>query len=445
MATGQFGLHKPLRHGGSSVGAVTAGIEVGKERERKESQEDRAVAGEERSVEKHEMGMKTEKFAFGRMHKEAEQTDATHAMQSKIGEAAWNKHKRNEPMVMLKEGLEIGEGGSWPLASGVIMASLLKSGKTPSDIIANAEPGESDGKVGYFMTNIEGQRVQVDGEDVFLPQSLPEVKGKYVIGKDGSVSTYDDKLGKWVKMGDDSSVQGGPTAAQMNLDETTVEKKLNERIGAEASEWMNNKPLAISKLQSIRNLITKMTGQDYNKATKQWEANPENPTMERGWKDWSAIRIGRSVLPDVGQRFFDEEMFNIKQEAHLAVQATLKATLGGQFAMREADMLFRRTFDEAATPAENARRLTMLADQMELTMHTKDAIINYFNKHRRMRGYFGAQELKTGDDFYLGEQTPPVASPDAAPDAAPASQRKVVSQGGNLYDAETKEYIGPAQ
>ena len=110
--------------------------------------------------------------------------------------------------------------------------------------------------------------------------------------------------------------------------------------------------------------------------------------------------------------------------------------------MREADMLFARTFDEKATVAENARRLTMLAEQMELRMHTKDGIIRYFNQHRTMKGYMGPMDPESGNDFYLEEKAATAAP--AAPAAPAGGERRVVQQGGYLYDADTKEYIGPA-
>jgi hypothetical protein len=69
------------------------------------------------------------------------------------------------------------------------------------------------------------------------------------------------------------------------------------------------------------------------------------------------------------------------------VQQSLKATLGGQFAQREAQELFKRAFDPRQPESENLRRLQILKAQILAAQATGDFAADYYNANGTLQGF----------------------------------------------------------
>jgi hypothetical protein len=69
------------------------------------------------------------------------------------------------------------------------------------------------------------------------------------------------------------------------------------------------------------------------------------------------------------------------------VQQSLKATLGGQFAQKEAQELFKRAFDPRQPESENLRRLRILKAQILAAQSTGDFAADYFNANGTLQGF----------------------------------------------------------
>ena len=92
------------------------------------------------------------------------------------------------------------------------------------------------------------------------------------------------------------------------------------------------------------------------------------------------------------------EAENAKEMIQEVVQRNLRLVLGAQFAQREGEQLISRAYNPTLPPADNARRLRKLWQQMEVSRQQRQAMATYFDKNYTLRGYEGPQPKI--DDFY---------------------------------------------
>lgn len=447
---GQFG--KPVT-GGGNPGTAVKELRYEQDQERRledqnrraeaqsqraEDQNVRAEAAESRAAEKHPLEMEKEQFAFGRQKKEAASDDWFTSVKKQLMQNKLEANAMAHPLELMNKGIEAGEKMGWKVASDYFMAAAQKAGMKPSGIVSDAVPGvDEQGRPGYWLTDIDGERIQVNGENWFVPREPYEVeKGGLVRDKKtGKVYNYDDEMSRWTTIGDEATA--GPGSAPQSAKAiakslTPMEKKFDEKMATELSDWQVEKPNAQTQLTTLRGIITEMTGQVYAEdptgaTTGEWKKDPNRQHIEQRN---IVERVGEKIAPDALVQAYDPQLFNMKQRVEQVVQSSLKATLGGQFAAREADQLFARAYDLGAKAEENAARLMMLADQLERTVAVKDQMYAYFNQHRTMKGYRGQQLPTSQLDFYLGDigspKTPAAATggTNASPERAQELRKK---------------------
>ena len=98
----------------------------------------------------------------------------------------------------------------------------------------------------------------------------------------------------------------------------------------------------------------------------------------------------------------DPKARNAQEMVQEVVQRNLKTILGAQFAQKEGEQLISRAYNPLLPPADNARRLNKLYQQMEVARQQRQAMADYFNEKYTLRGYQGPQP--NIDDFYTALQ-----------------------------------------
>ena len=98
----------------------------------------------------------------------------------------------------------------------------------------------------------------------------------------------------------------------------------------------------------------------------------------------------------------DPKARNAQEMVQEVVQRNLKTILGAQFAQKEGEQLISRAYNPLLPPADNARRLNKLYQQMEVARQQRQAMADYFNENYTLRGYQGPQP--NIDDFYTALQ-----------------------------------------
>lgn len=131
--------------------------------------------------------------------------------------------------------------------------------------------------------------------------------------------------------------------------------------------------------------------------------------------------IGRT--PDVILSVTNPEAIDTRELIEEVVQRNLKAILGGQFTEREGEKLVKRAYNPFLDESTNARRVTNLLAQMNISLKARQAAADYFEANRTLEGFEG--KIPSLADFRrlnLDKQ------PEIPIKAAPAAAQSAVSQ-----------------
>lgn len=126
----------------------------------------------------------------------------------------------------------------------------------------------------------------------------------------------------------------------------------------------------------------------------------------------SGILIGMVPEWDATRGFIPDSVAN-RQKALLAVQASLKQTLGGQFTEREAKQLFDRTYDMSLPEKENIRKLKDLVREIRTMADAKERAGKYYEKTGTLAGF---------------EATAPMSNPYLKPPKEAVASKSTISQ-----------------
>lgn len=96
-----------------------------------------------------------------------------------------------------------------------------------------------------------------------------------------------------------------------------------------------------------------------------------------------------NVLPIQVRRIVSPKSAAIQQSVETAIQSSLKATLGAQFAKVEGENLLARAFDSAQDEAENARRVAIVAQQTRELAEARQAQAEHIQQFGSLAGYDG--------------------------------------------------------
>lgn len=113
-------------------------------------------------------------------------------------------------------------------------------------------------------------------------------------------------------------------------------------------------------------------------------------------------------LPKAVRDVITPEGAALQDRATKVIQGGMRAVLGGQYTQAEADGYIARSYNPRLPEAENQRRITQIADEMENMLQNKEAALAYFQKHGTTQG------------FKAGAAVTPAAGTPAAP--APAGK-----------------------
>jgi hypothetical protein len=78
-----------------------------------------------------------------------------------------------------------------------------------------------------------------------------------------------------------------------------------------------------------------------------------------------------------------------RQNAERVIQDGLRAILGAQFTQVEGENFLKRAFDPNLGPDVNARRLSLILEQMKESAKQAQSLSDYVEKNRTARGFNG--------------------------------------------------------
>lgn len=108
-----------------------------------------------------------------------------------------------------------------------------------------------------------------------------------------------------------------------------------------------------------------------------------------------AAREGRNIsgiigaLPESLQPFINPEGTIAREGVEEVVQRSLREILGAQFTEREGERLIARAYNPRLLPAENAKRVERLLEQVERMGEARQSMVDYFDQNGTLRGYKG--------------------------------------------------------
>lgn len=188
-------------------------------------------------------------------------------------------------------------------------------------------------------------------------------------------------------------------------------QKIIDREGAkDAAKWQTkDKFLTQSKLKALDDVIQKLD--------------------TRG--DISGAGVGlMENIPLVGSQIrktFLPTSVQVQQDIELAIQETLKDTLGAQFAEREGMRIFERTFDPSLPESVNKERAMRLANNLKNIARARAAQAEYIAKNKTLDGYEGLvinPDAMTADDV-LASNIPSSSMPTPAKAASEMTDDEV--------------------
>ena len=149
--------------------------------------------------------------------------------------------------------------------------------------------------------------------------------------------------------------------------------------------------------------------------------------------------IGR--MPKFIQQSINPNAVDVRADVERVIQQSLKSILGAQFAMREADQLFARSFDPTQSEESNIKRIRSTLNELRERGKAKDSAARYYEKNKTIAGW--RPDLNTSSDavnesqapLAIGEDEPIVPPISQAPTAPPPIGGAPVGPSPNTVDA----------
>lgn len=147
--------------------------------------------------------------------------------------------------------------------------------------------------------------------------------------------------------------------------QTTGQKKVDERYAQEYTDWAAAG--GFSQLQSQLKLLADAV-----------DVLENNDTI-------SGPVIGR--LPFAIQQMIDPRSKDVRADVERVIQTSLKQILGGQFAQKEAEQLFARTYDPTQPEGSNAKRIKDTLAELYNRGAVKDSAARYYESNGTLTGW----------------------------------------------------------
>ena len=146
---------------------------------------------------------------------------------------------------------------------------------------------------------------------------------------------------------------GGGTNISLNMGGGA--KPFEETLGKQAAEWVGGRQVA-----------SRANRREANRVIGDLEGAIANGEAITG--SWA------SYMPEAVRNVVDAEGLDMQQSVERIVQQSLKETLGAQFAQKEAEQLFARTWNPKASPEVNLRRTRRLLGELDAYAGNMDHI-----------------------------------------------------------------------
>lgn len=174
---------------------------------------------------------------------------------------------------------------------------------------------------------------------------------------------------------------------------TEFEKKLDEKGSNVYISWAleGGAANARARIAALQDVVNKL----------QASATGKGPTL-------SGVQI--QVIPEALRPLLVPAAQEARQNAERVIQDGLRAILGAQFTQVEGENFLKRAFDPALGPDRNARRLALILEQMKESAKQAQAVADYVEQNKSLRGFKGAYPSLAQFEAVLAKDTPPAAA-----------------------------------
>jgi hypothetical protein len=174
---------------------------------------------------------------------------------------------------------------------------------------------------------------------------------------------------------------------------TEFEKKLDEKGSNVYISWAleGGAANARARIAALQDVVNKL----------QASATGKGPTL-------SGVQI--QVIPEALRPLLVPAAQEARQNAERVIQDGLRAILGAQFTQVEGENFLKRAFDPALGPDRNARRLSLILEQMKESAKQAQAVADYVEQNKSLRGFKGAYPSLAQFEAVLAKDTPPAAA-----------------------------------
>lgn len=261
-------------------------------------------------------------------------------------------YKDKDRMAMMMAALSDGFGGM-TLRGKTGMGTMNKL------TMANAQRNMKNNKTMDYMVQNNPEMAKK------LMQLPPEVRDKYMGAMveasftPAKESVFAEKVrvleGAGVPREEAISQVLSGSGTNITLNTGNGAKPFEEALGTKTAEWISGRRISSGQNRAEAGRVID--------TLEQAVAKGENVTG-----DWS------SYLPESARNLFNPEGVELQQDVERIVQQSLKETLGAQFAQREAEQLFARTWNPKASPEVNLRRTRRLLNELDAYAGNMDAL-----------------------------------------------------------------------
>lgn len=172
---------------------------------------------------------------------------------------------------------------------------------------------------------------------------------------------------------------------------TDFDKTQDREMAKDIADWKTSgQAAAVTNLERLQGVISALEGKNPDGTPLDQPKNLSGPVIGNAG---SAVRA--TIFPS---------SLAAQQDAEAVVQGTLKAVLGGQFAQKEAEQLFARTYDPRLPEAENAKRLKLLYNDLVNRAMLNEAAARYADQYGTLQGFQGY--LPGLQDFIASQASP---------------------------------------
>jgi len=192
-------------------------------------------------------------------------------------------------------------------------------------------------------------------------------KKEKVSARDKNIELFESDPERFAALKESGAIGGGGTTVNVGGQDTEFNKAVDKAYADDYLKWTGGGAAdTVGNLAKIQDVLS---------------------ALESGDKLTGPI-IGQ--MPDFAMAFLNPEAVASREAVEGVVQRNLKAVLGAQFTEKEGEKLIKRAFNPTLSGAENAKRLKVLIQQIQIAAQQKTDMADYARKNGTLAGYAGA-------------------------------------------------------